>query len=249
MAQNPPANPVFNPPAAHAAPAPAQAAQDCTKRSKDIPLFYGQPGKDTIFARLLIVRVNDTATIGNWAVDRKILEFKMCLRDRAVAWFVGLIEEGLNINDWDVIKAEFLETYEPKYSAKTTCTNFTDVNQKSEESVNHFTYRVQTAHKHLTDNKPATMAVVRAAGPTLAEAKAEGISDAFKFVKHQLFLAGLKDGRHDKVLQAKKDTFNERVKVARNLETIQNNHKRLSKIAAIKAELQPEEAVRSSGKS
>ena len=240
MANNPPANPVvINPPPAPAAPA---AAQDRTKRSKDIPLFYGQAGKDTISARLLIVRVNDTATIGNWAVDRKILEFKMCLRDRAVAWFEGLIEEGLDVADWDVIKAEFLETYEPKYSAKTTCANFTDLNQKSEESINDYVYRVQTAHKRLTDNKPATMAVVRAAGPTIAEAKAEGISDAFKFVKHQLFLAGLKDGLRDKVLQAEKDTFNESVKVARNLETIQNDHKRLNKIAAVKAELQPEEA-------
>ena len=157
MALNPPANPVvINPPPAPAAPA---AAQDRTKRSKDIPLFYGQAGKDTISARLLIVRVNDTATIGNWAVDRKILEFKMCLRDRAVAWFEGLIEEGLDVNDWDVIKAEFLETYEPKYSAKTTCANFTDLNQKSEESINDYTYRVQTAHKRLTDNKPAMMAV------------------------------------------------------------------------------------------
>jgi hypothetical protein len=111
MALNPPGNPVVvNPPAAPAAPA---AAQDRTKRSKDIPLFYGQADKDTISARLLIVRVNDTATIGNWAADRKILEFKMCLRDRAVAWFEGLIEEGLDVNDWDVIKAEFLETYEP----------------------------------------------------------------------------------------------------------------------------------------
>ncbi len=107
-------------PAAPATPAAPAAAQDRTKRSKDIPLFYGQAGKDTISARLLIVRVNDTATIGNWAADHKILEFKMCLRDRAVAWFEGLIEEGLDVNDWDVIKAEFLETYEPKYSAKTT---------------------------------------------------------------------------------------------------------------------------------
>jgi hypothetical protein len=65
------------------------------------------------------------------------------------------------------------------------------------------------------------MAAVRATAPTVAEAKAKGISDAFKFVKHQLFLAGLKDGLRDKVLQAEKDTFNESVKVARNLETIQ----------------------------
>ncbi len=106
---------------------------------------------------MLIVCVNDTGTIGNWAVDRKILEFKMCLRDRAVAWFERFIEEGLDINDWDVIKAEFWETYEPKYSAKTTCANFIDLNQKCEESINDYTYRVQTAHKRLTDNKQAAV--------------------------------------------------------------------------------------------
>ncbi len=166
----------------------------------------------------------------------------MCLRDRAVAWFEGLIEEGLDVANWDVIRTEFLETYEPKYSAMTTFTNFTDLNQNSKGSINDYTYRVQTAHKRLTDNKPATMAAVRAVAPTIAEAKAEGIPDAFKFVKHQLFLAGLKDGLRDKVLQAEKATFNESVKVARNLETIQNDHKRLNKIAAVKAELQPEEA-------
>ncbi len=44
---------------APAGPGAPAAAQDRTKRSKDIPLFYGQAGKDTISARLLIVRVNE----------------------------------------------------------------------------------------------------------------------------------------------------------------------------------------------
>ena len=81
----------------------------------------------------------------------------MGLRDRAITWFEGIIKEGVNIHNWDTIKAEFLETYEPKYSAKTTCANFTDLNKKSEDSINNYTYRVQTAYKCLTDNKPATM--------------------------------------------------------------------------------------------
>jgi len=101
------------------------------------------------------------------------------------------------------------------------------------------------ASKRLTDKKPATMAAVRntiAAGATEAEVKAEGISDAFKFIKHQLFLAGLKDGIRDKVLEAAKDTFTESVKVARNLETIQNDHKRLNKINAIKSDMEEERA-------
>jgi hypothetical protein len=89
------------------------------------------------------------------------------------------------------------------------------------------------------------MAAVRntiASGATAAEVKAEGISDAFKFIKHQLFFAGLKDGIRDKVLESAKDTFTESVKVARNLETIQNDHKRLNRINAIKQDVEEEKA-------
>jgi hypothetical protein len=201
------ANPVPVVPAAVlAGPQLAQALNnhDRAKRSTDIPLYYGQPGRDTIATRLLIVRVNDAGEIAGWNAARKLLEFKMCLRDKAVGWFKGLIEEGINVDDWDVIKAEFLETYELKYSAKTTCANFTDLNQKSQETINDYTYRIQMAYKCLTDKKPAAMAAVRvniAAGATEAEIKAEGVTDAFKFIKHQLFLAGLKDGICDKVLE------------------------------------------------
>jgi hypothetical protein len=115
---------------------------DHAKRSTDIPLFYGQPGRDTIAARLLFVGVNDTATITGWANECKILEFKMCLRDKAIGWFEVLIEDGIEVNDWDVIKAEFLESYKPKYSAKATCANFIDLNQKTDESINNYTYCV-----------------------------------------------------------------------------------------------------------
>jgi hypothetical protein len=157
-----------------------------------------------------------------------------------MGWFEGLIEEGINVDDWDIVIAEFLETYEPKYSAKTTCANCTDLNQKSEETINDYKYRVQMAYKRLTDKKPAAMAAVRvniAAGATEADIKAEGVTDAFKFIKHQLFLARLKDGIHNKVLEMEKPTFTKSVKAARNLETIQNDQKRLNKINAIKQDI------------
>jgi hypothetical protein len=213
---------------------------DRAKRSTDIPLYYGQPGRDTIAARLLIVRINDAGAIAGWNNDRKLLEFKMCLRDKAVGWFEDLIENRINVDDWDIVKAEFLETYEPKYSTKTACANFTDLNQKSDETINDYTYRVQQAYKRLTDKKPAALAAVRvniAAGATEAEIKAEGVADAFLFIKHQLFLAGLKDGLRDKVLEMEKPTYTESVKAARNLETILNDQKRLNKISAIKHEI------------
>jgi hypothetical protein len=167
----------------------------------------------------------------------------MCLRDKAVGWFKVLSEDGVDTYNWDTVKTEFLESFEQKYSAKSTCANFTDLNQKSEEYINDYTYHVQMAYKRLTDKKPAAMAAVRAAvGANPANVKAEGITDSFKLIKHQLFLAGLKDGIRDKVLEAAKDTFTKSVKVTRNVETIQNDHKRLNHINAIKQELQEERA-------
>jgi Retrotransposon gag protein len=244
MAQPNPANPAADP----NVPAGQNLAQvlndhDRMKRSTDIPLYYGQTNRDTIAARLLMVHVTDAGAIAGWDNACKLLEFKMCLRDKAVGWFEGLTEDRVDTNNWDTVKAEFLETYKPKYSAKMTCANFTDLTQKSEETINDYTYRVQMAYKHLMDKKPAAMAAVRttiAAGATEAEIKAKGISDAFKFINHQLFLAGLKDGICDKVLEAAKDTFTESVKVPRNLETIQNDHKRLNNINAIKNDMEEE---------
>ena len=109
----------------------------------------------------MIIRINDAATIATWNEARKLLEFKMCLRDKAVGWFEGLAKDGVDVNTWETVKAEFLETYKPKYSAKTTCANFTDLNQKPDESINDYTYRVQMAYKRLTDTKPAAMTTVR----------------------------------------------------------------------------------------
>ncbi len=86
------------------------------------------------------------------------------------------------------------------------------------------------------------MRVTIAAGATEAEIKAEGVADAFMFIKHQLFLAGLRDGLRDKVLEMEKPTFTESVKAARNLETIQNDQKRLNKINAIKQEIGKDKA-------
>ncbi len=143
---NLPVNPAAKPPAGVIKVPAGQNIQqvlndhDRAKRSTNIPLFYGQPARDTIAAHLLIVHVNDAGEIAGWDNNRKLLEFKMCLRDKAVGWFEGLTEDGVDTANWDTVKTKFLETYEPKYLARTTCANFTNLNQKSEETINDYTY-------------------------------------------------------------------------------------------------------------
>jgi len=232
--------------AAGAGMAAALNDHDRMKRSTDIPLFFARRDKDTVLPRILIDRIEDAAEIATWDAARKIRELKLCFRENAIIWWKSLRDYTIDLNDWDEVKKEFLETYEPKYSAKTICANFADLKQMPNESMNDFGCRVQVAYDRLVDNKPATMATVRgtiAAGATEAQVKAEGIKDMALFFKHQLFLAGLKDSVRDKVVEAGKDTFQESMKLARELEAIHNDHRRSQRIAAVKASLTPTEAA------
>jgi hypothetical protein len=232
--------------AAQAGMAAALNDHDRMRRSTDIPLFYARRDKDTVLPRILIDRIEDAAAIATWDEARKIRELKLCLRERAIIWWKSLRDTNIDTAVWDDVKAEFLTTYEPKYTAKTVCANFTDLKQHPDESMNDFLCRIQVAYDRLLDNKPATMVTVRntmAAGATEAQVKAEGINDMALFFKHQLFLAGVKDSLRDRVLEAGKADLQESLKLARELEAIQNDRKRSQKIAALKAVMQPQEAA------
>jgi len=232
--------------AAGAGMAAALNDHDRMKRSTDIPLFFARREKDTVLPRILIDRIEDAAEIATWDAARKIRELKLCFRENAIIWWKSLRDYTINLDDWDEVKTEFLQTYEPKYSAKTICGNFSDLKQMPNESMNDFACRVQVAYDRLVDNKPATMTTVRgtiAAGATEAQVKAEGIKDMALFFKHQLFLAGIKDSLRDKVVEAGKASFQESMKYARELEAIHIDHRRGQKIAAVKASMPLAEAV------
>jgi hypothetical protein len=215
---------------------------DRMRRSTDIPLFYAHHEKDTVLPQILIDRIEDAAAIATWDEARKIRELKLCFRDRAIIWYKSLKDDNIDLNIWDNVKKEFLDTFEPKYSAKTVCANFPDLKQHPEESKNDYHCRVQVAYDCLIDNKPTTMAAVRLAGATVDQTKAEDINDMALFFKHQLFLAGIKDPFRNKVLEAGKAMFMESMKLSREIEAIQNDRKKSQKIAAIKSTMQPSEA-------
>jgi hypothetical protein len=103
----------------------------------------------------------------------------------------SLQEDDRNLDDWDIIKREFLKTNEPKYSAQTTCANVADLTQKHNKTINDYHVHVQMAYKRLTDNKPATLPAIRLAGAIVAQAKLKGMNDMAKFFKHLLFLADI----------------------------------------------------------
>jgi len=230
-------------PAGQAAPAGMAAAMqehDRIRRSTDLPLFFGRKDKDSITAKLLADRIETAAVIAGWDGPRQCRELYMVLRDRAIVWWNSLDDTDVNKEDWNSVKANFLACYEPKYSAKTTCTNFSDLVQRSGEANFDYYLRVCEVFSRMCAARPANMVNVRVQGannaaPDAADVKLEGITDAEKFFKHQLYLAGLRDDLRTKVMEAGKATLQESMTLANELEVIYQDKKR-HQVHAVTAE-------------
>ena len=223
----------------------ALQGHDRIRRSTDLPLFYGKKEKDTITPHILLDRMEAAAPIAGWDTDaRKCAEFFLTLRDRALIWWSSLDEYDVDKNDWAVIKREFLAAYEPRFTARTTCTNFQDLVQRQGENIHDYFLRVTESFKRMCDAKPANILEIRTNAPTgmddtvaaraeLTLVKREGLMDMQRFFLHQLFIAGLKDDLRSKVMEAGKDNIQESLAHARELEVIHNDKKKQNVVASI----------------
>lgn len=196
------------------------------RRAAQLPLFFGMKSKDTVTAKVLLDRIASAAVIAAWNDARKLNEFYMILREKALVWWDSLDDTDVAKDNWNAVKAEFLATYEPKFTAKTNCTNFQELIQRSGEGCHDYYLRVHESFSKMCEAKPDAIAAVRAAAAAApADVKKEGIRDMEKFFKHQLFIAGLKEDIRAKVMEAGKDTLQESVKLAVELEIIQQDRR------------------------
>ena len=220
-------------PAAAAAAAAAGAAlqQDkIIKKSTDLPWYYGIPTKETISASDLIDRLEAAAPIAGWDTDeKKIRELYLLFREEAIVWWKSTKKsEDCTITDWESVKKAFLLNYEPKITARTTCTNLADLAQRPNEVANRYYLRLFATFDKLQSTYPDNRKTVRftpanAAAADAAEQlkiKAEGIEDAFRFFEHQQFLAGLRDPIRSEVMKAGKATVTASKAYATELEAI-----------------------------
>lgn len=215
-------------------------AHDRVRKSTDLPLFFGRKDKDVVSPHVLLDRINRAATVALWNTDdRKISEFYMILRDRALVWWDSLEDmENVDRTVWADVQREFLAGYAPKFTAKTTCTNFQDLLQRSGETVHDYYLRVTEALKKMCEAKPDAINTVRiaigaAAADVAVQIKREGIKDAERFFMHQLFIAGLKEDIRMKIMEAGKATITESVTLAREIEVIHNDKKKGATIASV----------------
>jgi hypothetical protein len=73
-------------------------AHDRVCKSTDLPLFFGRKDKDTVPPNLLLDCINRATTVAQWNTnERKITEFYLTLRDRAILWW-DTLDDNPNIN-------------------------------------------------------------------------------------------------------------------------------------------------------
>ena len=212
--------------------AAALTAHDRTRRSTDIPLYYGLASKDTITPQQLLKRIEQAAGIAGWNTDdRKCAEFFLCLREEALNWQYTLDDIiGFDKNNWAAVKREFLAAFSPKFTAKTLCTSFQDLKQKHDETVQLFYNRVSGVFRDAYMTKPdhvITGTII--GGITQAEANechGKGIQAMQLLMMNTVFLGGLREEIRIKVLETGPTQIQESVKLAREIEVIVEDKKK-----------------------
>ncbi len=210
-----------------------------------MPLWYGDKAKDACTALYIVDRLENARRIGAWPNDQRTCdEFYAILRGKALIWWGALKDHGVNSAVWAEVKKAFLKAYEPKYSPKLTFTNFAELVQKSNEEVHDFYLRITEVCRKMFHGRPQALFDVRRDYPHGAAAgaydddivkaiKKEGIEDDEMYIKHQIFIAGVKEELRIKLIEENKATLGESVYLAIELEATLNEKKAAMKLNAI----------------
>ena len=215
---------------------------DAQKRTTQFPLYYGRPEKETTTAQMLIDRIEHAASVPAvpWTDNRKCVELYMCLRDKAQIWYSTLEFRNIDTHNWETFKTRFLSTYEPKYTAKTSWANFTDLSQKSGETVTDFFGRVITAVKIMKKNFPPEVSVATdeergaVAQVNANRIKKFGVDQSISQLAIFLFIAGLKDDIRMEVGKTRHANIDACLQLATDTETqLNENKKKLGLVQAV----------------
>jgi hypothetical protein len=215
----------------------AVIAHDRVRRTTDIPLFYGQKEKDTITPQQLIFSLEKASCVAGWdnlqnPDQRKCDEFHLSLRDEALSWYNTLD----NIFDFDKevrddLKANFLEAYTPRFSAKALCICFQDLQQKPDENVQRFYNRVTDTFRNAYLTKPDhTVTYIgnlyHNNQQECNEIMLQGVNRMQWLMLNTVFLGGLREEIRTRVLEEDPTELDESAKLAREIESIINDRKR-----------------------
>jgi hypothetical protein len=216
------------------------------RRTTDLPLFYGEPKRDTITAVHMIQRVERAARQAKWHTDiEKCDQLILSLRGEADLWAKGLEERpNFDITDWEAVKDEFLKAYATKYTPLSICKTLHTLRMKSEDTVQMFHNRVLTTFSQARFNRPATIMqflgsaededrVYHEGGTerqipqdSLDKLVAVGATQMEWYLMMVVFVGGLHERIRDKVMQANPEDMEEALHEARKQEMIYDEERK-----------------------
>lgn len=222
---------------------------DRVKRSTDLPLFYGETGRDSVTARHLIEKIDSAANIGIWDDARKYEEMFQIMRGNARTWFSGLKRTyGIRAGAYPQVKAKFLQMYDPTSVAKTTSLVLSEMYQRPHELVRDYYARILEGFEKMIDAKPEgiktntdedEVEVGHEVG--YLRCRTNALKDAENYILQQMFMSGLKTEIRIKVIEENKMTIGAAVDFAVETEVIlaDKSKKASSSVNAVNSEPAP----------
>ena len=100
----------------------------------DIPLFYGDPSKDTVTPKFLMNRMTTAIATHNWTDAQAAGNFTLQLRGPALDWLEYIRDtEGINVATWATILPAFQEQYDLVVDTTTNVWDLTSLKHDNKE--------------------------------------------------------------------------------------------------------------------
>ncbi|MGI9161330.1 MAG: hypothetical protein ACR2JI_00195 [Mycobacterium sp.] len=118
-----------------------------------IPLWFADKSKDTLSAEHWLRRVDTLRTTQGWSSIQTAGNAQQAFRGEAMVFLDYLIDHGIDITDWAVMRNEFLSYFGFKAHDTSRLTNLS-VRQKAGEQATSFGFRVNATLREFAQSKP-----------------------------------------------------------------------------------------------
>ena len=219
-------------PAVQVAPGQAGAINLKIENAK-LPIFYGEPNKDTITAQYLIQRIESLTATNHWSPDDAYHHFSLALQGSAQEWIRMVQGEFDNAEKtWTYIEPLFRKEFSTIEDDTALLDQLSNLQKRPNERIRDYASRIhrikELMQRSNTEVAPITAPADAGGMYTQAEVLAYGnkVTDSlFKYFSLQLFKVGLPAEVRKVMHQQKPTSLNKAIDIAREQEVTKDKPK------------------------
>ena len=219
--------------------AEANNTNNITEGAKKIPIFYGQPGKDTITGEMFLEQAETLGRTLNWSQEILCQNIYMALGGSAKLYAQEMQEDHDFVPHIDRYKALFAELFGTVIQQGEVLANFSTLPMKKGETISQFHLRVSqlvrkyakalpeiTLDRYPEDVWNSMSAAQKQASIDRDRRQQQNVKTQFKRITaHQLYVSNIAEPYHEELLKLKTKDFKEAHKEALLMEDRINNKK------------------------